>query len=67
MKLASYKPKESALIAQLLRCTAKCGHEAKMWKNSFFVAAQPTGFMILQFRKIRAFDVEDCNYCLLLR
>lgn len=31
MKLASYKPRESALIAQLPRCTAKCGHEAKQW------------------------------------
>lgn len=66
MKLASYKPRKSDLIAQLPHCTAKCGHEAKQWKNSFFVAAQPTGFMILQFRRNRAFDAEDCNYCLFL-
>lgn len=67
MKLASQKPRESALIAQLPRCAAKCICEAKQWKNSFFVAAEPSVFMILQFRRNRAFDVEDCNYCLFLR
>lgn len=34
MKLVSYKPWVSALIAQLPRCTAKCGHEAKQWKKT---------------------------------
>lgn len=29
MKLASYKPRKSSLIAQLPHCTAKNGHEAK--------------------------------------
>ncbi|KAM7400247.1 hypothetical protein PAMA_004785 [Pampus argenteus] len=29
MKLASYKPRESSLIAQLPRCTVKNGYEAK--------------------------------------
>lgn len=31
MKLASYKPRDSALVAQLPRCTGKCGREAKQW------------------------------------
>lgn len=50
------------LIAQLLLCSAKCGREAKQWKKTAsFVAAQPTGFMILQFMVRRAFDIQDYN------
>lgn len=60
MKPAFRKLWNSAPIAQ----QPCCGREAKQWKSSFLVAAQPSVTTVLLFGWTEPFDAGDFNYCL---